>query len=277
MELLNVKRKLQKAMNFLDPRTFPNDVFGKVPQGDEASYRDLYLEAISRSFPETEEFEKSTGFAVDQDWINDLALHTQVVHKKSKLNWQHGRILYSMLRSHVEAKKAVGDYVQVFETGTARGFSAVCMAKAIVDSGHQGAILTVDSLPHNRPMYWNCIDDVEGQKSRRELLAPWSSEVARVVFLQALTPQHLGRIGMDRIDFAFLDAQHTFESVMEEYRFVEARQAHGDLIVFDDVTPGVFDGVVAAVKAIRDKGLYEVQEIGRRTERGYAVARRLDQ
>ena len=277
MELLEIKRTLQKALNSLDPTTFPNDVFGKAPQGDEASYRALYLEAISRSFPETEEFEKSTGFAVDQDWINDLALHTQVVHKKSKLNWQHGRILYSILRSHIEEKKAVRDYVQVFETGTARGFSAVCMAKAIVDSGRQGVIVTVDSLPHNRSMYWNCIDDVEGQKSRRELLAPWSSEVARVVFFQALTPQHLGRIGMDRIDFAFLDAQHTFESVMEEYRFVEARQATGDLIVFDDVTPGVFDGVVAAVDAIRDKGLYEVQEIGRRTERAYAVARRLDQ
>ena len=124
-------------------------------------------------------------------------------------------------------------------------------------------------------MYWNCIDDVEGKKSRRELLAAWPAEVARILFFQALTPQHLDRIGLDRIDFAFLDAQHTFESVMEEYQFVEARQAPGDLILFDDVTPGLFDGVVAAVNAIRAKGLYEVSEIGRREERAYAIARRL--
>ena len=266
---------MRKVSRFVRLGSFPNHFFGGTPHGDEASYRALYLEAIARTFPETEEFEKSRGFAVDQDWINDLALHTQVVHKKSKLNWQHGRILYSMLRSHLEAKKGVRDYVQVFETGTARGFSAMCMAKALIDSNLQGMVTSVDSLPHNIPLYWNCIDDVEGKKSRRELLAPWPDEVARIVFFQALTPQHLGRIGLDRIDFAFLDAQHTFESVMEEYRFVEARQSPGDLILVDDVTPGVFDGVVAAVDAIRAKGLYEVEEIGRRVERGYALARRL--
>ena len=277
MRFRALRESLQEVLTVLEPRAFPKYVPGKAPQRDEATYRTLFLDAVSRRFPETEEFETSTGFAVDQDWINDLALHTQVVQKKSKLNWQHGHILYSLLRKHIESIRRVRDSVQVFETGTARGFSAVCMGKAIVDSNHPGVVVTIDSIPHNRAMYWNCIDDVEGQKSRRELLEPWSAEVARVVFFQAVTPQQLGRVGMDRIDFAFLDAQHTFESVMAEYKFVEERQSPGDLIVFDDVTPGVFDGVVAAVNTIRDKGLYEVQEIGRRTERGYAVAQRLDQ
>lgn len=262
-------------MRSLDPRSFPRDVFGKVPQGDEASYRDLYQQAVSRIFPESDSFEDSTGFAIDQGWMNDLALHTQVVLKASKLNWQHGRILYSVLRSHLEYRKGLKEGFRVFETGTARGFSALCMAKAIVDSNREGVVLTLDSLPHNRAMYWNCIDDVEGKKSRREILEPWPNEVSRVVFVQALTPKHLDRIGIDHIDFAFLDAQHTFKSVMEEFRFVEARQSPGDLIFFDDVTPGVYDGVVAAVETIRREGRYEVEEFGRRDERGYALARRL--
>lgn len=247
----------------------------KQPMGHEADFLALHHDAVKRSFPKTKKIEKETGFAVDDDWINNLALHTQVVRKKSELNWQHGRILYSLLRSRLEKEPLKENGWQVFETGTARGFSAICMAKAMIDSNNQGVVVTVDALPHNVPRYWNCIDDLEGQKSRRQLLAPWPSELSRVIFFQALSPQHLDRIGLDRIHFAFLDAQHTFESVMEEFDFVKQRQTVGDLIVFDDVTPGVFDGVVEAMKAIKNCGLYEVEEIGDREARGYAIARRL--
>ena len=268
-------RIFYRFLSSLEKRAFPEDVFGSRPQGDEATYQSLYSEARARQFPETDELEKELGFAVDSSWINELALHTQVVRKTSKLNWQHGRILYSLLRSHIENTQSESDSIQVFETGTARGFSALCMSRAILDSKRGGFVVTVDSLPHNSPMFWNCIDDVEKPKSRRELLAPWENEVQRVIFLQALTPQHLGRLGLDHIDFAFLDAHHTFESVMAEYSFVEERQDVGDLIVFDDVTPGVFDGVVEAIDAIRRKGLYEIRELGRSNERGYVAARRL--
>ena len=249
-------------------------LFSKRARGDEASYRALHVDAMKRVFAETEKFERAIGFAVDEAWINNLALHTQVVRKKSDLNWQHGRILYSLLRSRLEGASSPRNFVQVFETGTARGFSSVCMARALIDSNREGVVTTVDSLPHNLPRYWNCIDDFDGPKSRRKLLTPWPDELARIVFFQALSPQHLQRIGLDRIHFAFLDAQHTFESVMAEYKFVEERQGPGDVIVFDDVTPGLFDGVVAAVSAIREKGRYEIQEIGRQEERGYAIARR---
>lgn len=270
-----MKSLFNRALSSLEKRAFPEDVFGGRPQADEATYQSLYSEAKARQFPETDELEEELGFSVDRDWINELALHTQVVRKKSRLNWQHGRILYSLLRSHIETTQTESDSIQVFETGTARGFSALCMSKAILDSKRGGFVVTVDSLPHNTPMFWNCIDDLEKPKSRRELLAPWEKEVQRVIFLQSLTPQHLGRLGLEHIHFAFLDAQHSFETVMDEYSFVEERQDVGDLIVFDDVTPGVFDGVVEALDAIGRKGLYEIRQLGRANERGYAVARRL--
>ena len=262
------------AANVVEERIFPQHFFGKSPQGSEAQYQSLFREAASRSFPETKDIEASVKFSIDTDWVNNLALHTQVVRKPG-LNWQHGRVLYALLRSHISSASEAIESITVFETGTARGFSALCMAKALVDSGQPGMIITVDSLPHNDKMYWNCISDVDGPKSRGELLNRWPVEVGRVMFLQALTPHSLARIGLDRIHFAFLDAQHTFDSVVDEYEYVAARQLPGDIIVFDDVTPGVFDGVVKAVEKIRSLGEYEIVKLGREQERGYALARRL--
>ena len=270
-----MKRWLQAALRRIGVSTFSHDAFGTKPRGFREGYLNLHQQAISREFPEIQILEDSLGYSVESDWLSNLALHTQVVHKESELNWQHGRVLYSLLRQRLEVEAFENGFVQVFETGSARGFSALCLAKAMIDSRSPGVVLSLDSLPHNYPMYWNCIDDFEGRKSRRELLAGWPDEVSRVIFLNVLTPKHLNRIGIERIHFAFLDAQHTFDSVMQEYYFVEARQSQGDLIVFDDVTPGVFDGVVAAVNAVSARGLYEVESVGRGTGREYAVARRI--
>src|SRR3546814_8877197 len=61
----------------------------------------------------------------------------------------------------------------IFETGTARGFSALCMARALQDAGAGGYVVTVDQLPHDRPMLWNCIDDHEGPRTRAQLLSDY--------------------------------------------------------------------------------------------------------
>ena len=81
-------------------------------------------------------------------------------------------------------------------------------------------IHTLDVLPHNTAMYWNCIDDCEVAKTRHELLAPWRELENRVVFLQGDTMDLLGRMSLNRVHFAFLDAQHTYEAVMQEAGFV---------------------------------------------------------
>jgi predicted O-methyltransferase YrrM len=65
------------------------------------------------------------------------------VKKRSKLGYAHGRLLYSVLRKYIADNSPA--YVNVLETGTARGFSALCMAKAIADSGVTGHVVT------NRP------------------------------------------------------------------------------------------------------------------------------
>ena len=77
---------------------------------------------------------------------------------------------------------------------------------------------------------------------------------------------------MSRINFAFLDAQHTYEALIKEYEFVKHRQIKGDIIVFDDVTPGVFDDIVKCVGFIEKSGEYQIQIIKSTQKRSYAIA-----
>jgi predicted O-methyltransferase YrrM len=259
-------------------RQFPKHPFGRVPLADLETYLRLHENASSDIFPELDRYEEQNGFAVGAEWLNNLALHTQVVVKTSELNWQHGRILYTALRKRIQRGLASSEKLAqfaVFETGTARGFSAVCMAKALVDASQPGNVITLDILPHNAPMFWNCVDDLERPKTRQELLEPWPEELSRVTFFQAWTGRFTKSVGVSRIHFAFLDAQHTQAAVSEEYKYVRDRQKKGDVIVFDDVSVSTFDGVVRAVDEVEREGLYFIERITGSGARGYAIAERL--
>ena len=94
------------------------------------------------------------------------------------------------------------------------------MAKALNDFNINGNILSLDCISHNLPIYWNCIDDEEAPKTRNDLLSNWEDELSRVIFVQGWTDGLINRIGLNRINFAFLDAQHTKENVLQEFLFV---------------------------------------------------------
>ena len=47
---------------------------------------------------------KSKEFNLNKDWLDNLALKTQVVIKNSEINYQHGRILYSELSEYISQK-----------------------------------------------------------------------------------------------------------------------------------------------------------------------------
>lgn len=251
-----------------------NDPLGSTPRASRETYLSLHDQVRGATFPEIDELEKSLGYALDSDWFENLALHTQVVVKDSDLNYQHGRILYSVLRDYLDRYKPQA--VRILETGTARGFSSLCMARAISDSGQGGSIVSMDVLPHTKPIYWNCIDDCDGRKTRQALLSPWRELLDLIVFIQGDTSEVLGRLAMGRVNVAFLDARHTYEMVMDEARYVMERQQKGDIIVFDDVTEALFPGVVAAVDEIGCRYPYSIQRITLTEQRGYAIARRLD-
>jgi len=222
------------------------------------------------------QFEKKNGYSIDKDWLNKVALKTQVVIKKESLNCFHGRVLYSELSKYINNYDSQRkEKIIIFETGTARGFSALCMSKALIDQEAQGLVVTLDCISHNEKIFWNCITDIEGPCSRSELLSSWPNELKNILFIQGWTNKTLKKIGLGRINFAFLDAQHTKKDVLAEFDYVSSRQLKGDIVIFDDVTPGIFNGVCEAVDEIKEKYNYSIRHICFSDERGYAIAYKL--
>ena len=250
---------------------FPKNPFGKKPRADAAHYEKLWEEARSRTSSTIDSLEEQCGAKVDRDWLDNLALYTQVVVKKSDLNWHHGRLLYSLLTRYIRQHEL--PHVSILETGTARGFSAICMAKALRDSGSSGHITTIDIIPHNAPILWNSIDDAEGRRTRSQLLSRWQEELSRIVFIQGWSSSQLPALGMSRINFAFLDGAHTFWDVINEFGFISKHQKAGDIVVFDDVSlsePEVYRAVMELAKDSR----YDFRFVGDSSKRSYAVAER---
>ena len=248
----------------------------KKPMASKSEYLNLHEDCKKQSYNDINNIEKEIGFAIDKNYFEKLALHTQVCIKKSKLNYQHGRILYSYLRKYIDDNFiASGQSVNILETGTARGFSSICMSKAILDSGKRGNILTCDILPNNKKIYWNCIDDLKGKKTRNELLSPWGEELNLITFLQGETIKILPSIDKSRIHFAFLDAQHKYDEVKFEFDYVSKKQLKGDYIIFDDVTENIFPGVVKVVKEIEKDNEYQVNYISVSDQRGYAIIKKI--
>ncbi|MDB4861355.1 class I SAM-dependent methyltransferase, partial [Alphaproteobacteria bacterium] len=246
-------------------------------EASKESYLRLWKNTKSEQFPEVDKYEKMTGFKIDDKWYHELALHTQVVKKKSKLNYAHGRLLYSTLRKYIEDLKENNKipHLRIIETGTARGFSSLCMAKALNDSSCEGNIITLDVIPNNTKLYWNCIDDHEGKKTRLELLSKWSFLVNRfITFIEGDSANELRKISIDRINFAFLDGSHTYKDVISEFNHIKKQQLSGDIIFFDDYNKEKFPGIVKAVDKICSEENYNKQKFFSSHERGYVIAKK---
>jgi len=78
-----------------------------APQGSAELYLALAQEVRKETYPEIEQFEAACNAAIDRAWLDELALHTQVVVKKSTLCYAHGRVLYSALSSWLRAHPAL--------------------------------------------------------------------------------------------------------------------------------------------------------------------------
>jgi predicted O-methyltransferase YrrM len=273
--MLGLLRKLRRKLKARPAPEFdPRAPFGTSIRAPGATYLALHEEACRRSYPEVDRFLLEFPHHIDIDWMNRLALHTQVVIKQSQLNFQHGRILYAVFDALVGRSPHVAQFT-VFETGTSRGFSILCLSRVLTDRRRDGKLVTLDRIEHNRRHLWNCIDDHDGPRTRHELLEPWRVERDRVVFVSGDSARMLDAIGLGRIHFAFLDGSHTEADVLKEYAYVAARQESGDVIVIDDVTPGVFDGIVAAVRRIEEEGLYRIERLQAEERRAYAIATRI--
>ena len=250
---------------------------GKEPRATRDEYLKLACDIRNQRFPEIDAYEQQIGQVIPIDWFDELALHTQIVIKRTPLCYAHGRVLYTTLSSYLinYPSSSSEEHIVIWETGTARGFSALCMAKALQDFKRSGTIITFDVLPHDQPIYWNCIDDLEGPKSRAQLLKPWKELTKNyIVFHQGDTRIELPKVRSDRIHFAFLDGAHSYEDVMWEFSQIREYQRSGDIIVYDDYTQDHFPGLVRAVDEICELNGYIPTVLRASKNRGYVVAKK---
>lgn len=247
--------------------------FGFQAKKNKKYYTDLFNSAKSYKDEFIDNFIKKKNINLDNDWFDNLALHTQVVIKKSKINYYHGKILYALVSEHIALNNL--EYINILETGTARGYSSLCMSKAINNMKIKGKIYTIDILPHNKKMFWNCIDDHDGKRTRAELLVHWKDYVQNIEFITGFSKNILQKIDLKRINFAFLDGAHNLRTIKKEYEYVSQRQKKNDIIFFDDITNDIFPELSDFIRVIEKNNTYKVDYLSSSESRGYALAVKL--
>jgi predicted O-methyltransferase YrrM len=242
-----------------------------VPLATASEYRRRWAEAKSVAYPVVDQYEIECTAAIDPEWFQELALLTQVPIKSSGICYQHGRLLYATLVRYM--REHGREHLTIVETGTARGFSALCLAKAMHDTGASGKIITFDVLPHETKILWNCVLDASGPRTRAELLHEYADLLTRfVIFHRGDSTRQMPKMSASRINLAFLDSVHEYEHVMAEWSAIRGRQLPGDLIFFDDYTPDVYPGVVSAADDICRTGGYSTRVIETDRRRRYLIA-----
>lgn len=148
-------------------------------------------------------------------------------------NYERGLLLYALVIARRPAN--------LLEIGTGRGYGALVMARALTDAGLDGRIHSVDRLRGDEPMDWP-IDWHDGAGPRVERLC--RNEVysrlgadewlARIEFHHGTAAQLLPRWSGPRIDFAFIDGDHSYAGVRHDFLSLTQLAADRLGVLFDD-------------------------------------------
>ena len=155
---------------------------------------------------------------------------------------EHGRLLYKLV-----LEGSQGDELPVvLDVGTARGFSAIMMARAMLDGKLEGRVYSVDVVDHHEPRNWHVSKQEANEPlagvemSRSEIWGRWfPGESALVTTIKGKSSEVLGNWQHGLIDCAFLDGSHTYEDVSGELEALDSLMAEGGVIVVDDFHLGV--------------------------------------
>lgn len=188
----------------------------------------------------------------DIQFIKNLAYTLQNVLKKTRNSYVHGFIIYSYLAEYIdcyfESISKDRQQINILDIGTARGFSALCLAKALYDKEVSGKIFTFDILPNNISFLWNSYTDIAyGPLTRMELLKIWRNLVNNyIIFFSTATFNSLRIVDIPNINFAFIDGSHFYKDVKFEIEYLLNRLNKKAIIIFDDYDKELFPGVVKA-------------------------------
>ena len=163
----------------------------------------------------------------------------------------------------------------VLDVGTARGFSALSMARAMLDGKLEGRVYSVDVIDHHKPRNWHVSKQEAGEPlagvemSRSEIWGWWfPDEGSMVTIINGKSSEVLSNWEHGLIDCAFLDGSHTYEDVKGELEALDSLMADKGVIAVDDFHLGV------SVVRVRSRALNAVSwVIGRLLGRVWPRAR----
>lgn len=207
-------------------------------------YNEIFEQERTVAYHGVDSLEGHLGYRIDSTRLESAARVLACPYKVNPPNWQHGRVIYTVLRAHLSDLQGE---VTLLDIGTAKGFSALCMQWALNDSPNvTGHVISVDVLDPNERVRRNTVAELDGFKTLHEILAPWP-EAKDITFLQS-TGIHWLSENNDHLDFVFVDGKHKYDVVRLEAELISRRQLRGDYCMFDDIQ---IPGIEKAVSEIR--------------------------
>lgn len=206
--------------------------------------------------PILDELKEYFNYLYDKQEMDYTALKLQICVKKSKPMYLHGYVITSALYKYLNDNNY--DNITILETGTARGFSSICMAKILDKFDKSGNIYTIDHV--NK--FNNCLKSAELKReiTINECVEEWKNLVDKYInFINGDSNKKLIELDnkIDRIHFAFLDGAHYYKDLKNELEFTESKQQKGDIIVCDDYTKTQYPEICKAVDDFLEKGTYK--------------------
>jgi hypothetical protein len=210
-------------------------------------------------YPQIDEFERSVGFQIERYRLEQPARRLACPLKKHPACWQHGRIVYAMVRRVLAGwdESTIPADPLFLDIGTAKGFSALMMQLAIEDSGIPRSyfqVVSLDVIDPQERCNRNSVAEIDGPLTLEEMLAPWHEIAMNIDFRRADAVSWLAQQSR-RVHFAFIDGKHSYEAVSGELSQLARLQRSGDALVCDDMQ---IEGVARALSEYRHAYTWQI-------------------
>lgn len=148
----------------------------------------------------------------------------------------------------------------VVDIGTARGYSAVCIAKALKEIGG-GTVYSIDVISADKKKNWHCDKHLNSDPAKDKKLSikdfvgnfvNLNDEDIEINFLKGDSIKILSDWKHKDYDLIFHDGAHSYEKVKDEILLSRRNQKENLIHVFDDANPL---GFASEWKTCRDLNL----------------------
>ena len=170
--------------------------------------------------------------STEKKWMDKAILY---LRGGNKSQIEYAYLIYSLVYN-LEPKN-------ILEIGTARGFSAAVIAKALHDCGAENSKVVSHDI-HNpedkKNWHANKLGNVDPFKGKiLSLIEIWSkfdkSNTLRnkIEFRSNSLKESISKLD-NKIDFVFIDGDHTYEGVKNDFEMIESSLSPNAIILFDD-------------------------------------------